>query len=124
MLDFERILVLAPHTDDGEFACGGSIAQWASRGVDVHYIAFSDCHQSIPDGWPADVLVNEVKVATKVLGVKPEHLRILDFDVRRFATARQEILQVMVEFDAELQPDLVLLPSVSDLHQDHQTIAM
>ncbi len=124
MLEFERILVLAPHTDDGEFACGGSIAQWASRGVDVHYIAFSDCHQSVPDGWPADVLVGEVKAATRVLGVPEDNLRILDFDVRNFATRRQDILQAMVDLDAELKPDLVLLPSVADLHQDHHTVAV
>jgi N-acetylglucosamine malate deacetylase 1 len=124
LLDFERILILAPHTDDGEFACGGSIARWTSRGVEVHYIAFSDCHQSVPDGWPADVLVKEVKEATATLGVKPEHLRVLDFEVRRFATARQEILQTMVDLDAELQPDLVLLPALDDLHQDHHTVAL
>lgn len=124
LFDFERILVLAPHTDDGEFACGGSIAQWTSRGIEVHYIAFSDCHQSVPDGWPADVLIREVKAATKTLGVVPEHLRVLDFEVRRFAHSRQEILQTMVELDVELKPDLVLLPSLGDLHQDHHTIAM
>ena len=26
MNDINRILVLAPHTDDGEFGCGGSVA--------------------------------------------------------------------------------------------------
>ena len=36
-----RILVLAPHTDDGEFGCGGSIARFASEGNEVHYVAFS-----------------------------------------------------------------------------------
>ena len=25
---FERILVLSPHTDDGELGCGGSIARF------------------------------------------------------------------------------------------------
>jgi LmbE family N-acetylglucosaminyl deacetylase len=124
LFNFERIVVLAPHTDDGEFACGGSIAQWTSRGIDVHYIAFSDCQQAVPDGWPADVLINEVRTATRVLGVKPDNLRVLDFEVRRFATMRQEILQTMVDLDAELEPDLVLLPSVDDLHQDHHTVAV
>lgn len=30
--DVNRILVLAPHTDDGEFGCGGSIAKFVEEG--------------------------------------------------------------------------------------------
>ncbi|HEU4977499.1 MAG TPA: hypothetical protein VFT42_01245, partial [Solirubrobacteraceae bacterium] len=53
-----------------------------------------------------------------------ENVRVLGFEVRQFASARQEILQTMVDLQAELTPDLVLMPSVDDLHQDHYTIAM
>jgi LmbE family N-acetylglucosaminyl deacetylase len=119
-----RIVVLAPHTDDGEFGCGASIARWVREGHEVHYIAFSACQSSIPDGWPEDVLVGEVQRATATLGLQPENLQVLDFEVRRFAAARQEILQAMVELDRDLEPDLVLSPSVDDLHQDHHTVAM
>ncbi len=38
---FQRILVLAPHTDDGEFGCGGSIAKFIEAGKEVFYAAFS-----------------------------------------------------------------------------------
>lgn len=119
----ERIIVLAPHTDDGEFGAGGSIARWTSQGREVHYVAFSACQASVPDGWPEDVLVNEVKRATLELGIPPERLRVLDFDVRLFARDRQEILQSMVELNQQLTPDLVLIPTVRDLHQDHHTVA-
>ena len=30
-----RVLVLAPHTDDGEFGAGGTIARWLSEGDEV-----------------------------------------------------------------------------------------
>jgi len=29
---WERVLVLAPHTDDGEFGCGGTMARLAEAG--------------------------------------------------------------------------------------------
>ena len=37
----ERALVLAPHTDDGEFGCGGTMARLVEAGTDVRYVAFS-----------------------------------------------------------------------------------
>lgn len=119
-----RVLVLAPHTDDGEFGAGGTIARWAREGREVHYVAFSACQASIPNGWPEDILRREVAEATQVLGIPAEQLRVLDFEVRRFAQARQEILQAMVDLNAELHPELVLMPSEADLHQDHHTVAL
>lgn len=119
----QTILVLAPHTDDGELGAGGSIARWAAEGHDIHYVAFSACQTAIPDGWPEDVLRKEVAAATAELGVKSGQLRVLDFDVRLFARDRQEILQSMVDLNRELSPDLVLLPDPDDLHQDHSVVA-
>jgi LmbE family N-acetylglucosaminyl deacetylase len=120
----ETILVLAPHTDDGEFGLGASISKWVSEGRDVHYIAFSACQTAIPDGWPEDVLVGEVKEATALLGIEPGHLRVLDFEVRLMARDRQDVLQSMIDLRGELNPDLVVMPSVEDLHQDHHTVAI
>ena len=39
--NFKNILVLAPHTDDGEFGCGGTIAKLIDQGKNVFYAAFS-----------------------------------------------------------------------------------
>lgn len=117
------ILVLAPHTDDGELGAGASIARWSEEGHDIHYVAFSACQTAIPDGWPTDVLRGEVAEATKHLGIRPDRLHILDFEVRRFARDRQEIMQSMVDLNRDLAPRLVLMPSPDDLHQDHQVVA-
>ena len=43
--------------------------------------------------------------------------------MRTFPTVRQEILEILVEANTALQPDLVLMPSLGDIHQDHETIA-
>ena len=123
MSEHQTILVLAPHTDDGELGAGGSIARWVSEGHDIHYVAFSACQTAIPDGWPEDVLRGAVAAATQVLGLKPEQLQVLDFDVRLFARDRHDILQAMVDLNRDLSPDLVLMPAVDDLHQDHHVIA-
>lgn len=119
----ETVLVLAPHTDDGEFGCGGAIARYVSEGVRVIYVAFSAAEQSVLPHLPKDILRIEVKKATAALGIADEDCIVLDFEVRRFPELRQRILDKMIELNRDYNPDVVFLPSVNDTHQDHQTIA-
>ena len=91
-LNFKRALVLAPHMDDGELGCGGTISKLIENGCEVFYVAFSSCQQSVLPQYPPDILITEVKAATKVLGIKPENLFLLEYDVRTFNFHRQEIL--------------------------------
>jgi N-acetylglucosamine malate deacetylase 1 len=121
---FKNVLVLAPHTDDGEFGCGGTIAKLVELGATIHYIAFSTCEESVPEGYPKDILVHEVKKATAVLGVSPQNLHILNYKVRYFNYNRQEILEDIIKLGKIIKPDVVFIPSVNDIHQDHSTIAM
>lgn len=123
MLKNKKILILAPHTDDGELGCGASIQRWIREGNQVWYAAFSACELSVPGHLPKDILITEVKKATKVLGILPENLRLFDYPVRTFNFNRQDILQNLIDLRKEIQPDLVLMPSLHDIHQDHGTIA-
>ncbi|MCG8653861.1 MAG: PIG-L family deacetylase [Pirellulales bacterium] len=118
-----RVLVLAPHTDDGEFGAGGTIARWLGEGDEVHYAAFSLCEESVPEGWPADILEREVKQATTLLGIPKSCLHLFGFRVRRFDHSRQEILEELVKMNRDLQPDVVLCPAPTDIHQDHAVVA-
>ena len=120
---WKRVLVLAPHTDDGEFGCGGTMARLVEAGVEVHYHAFSIATRSLPDGFAPDTLAREVREATAELGIADEQLRVHDFDVRTFPERRQDILELLVALWEELRPDAVFQPSHHDVHQDHQTIA-
>ncbi|MEX2595553.1 MAG: PIG-L deacetylase family protein [Salibacteraceae bacterium] len=123
ILTFNRILILAPHTDDGELGCGATINRLTKAGKDVHYVAFSTCEESVPEGFPKDILSKEVKKATAVLGIKKESLHLLDYRVRHFPAHRQEILEDLVKLNRTIKPDLVFCPSSFDIHQDHQTIS-
>ena len=51
---FKKVLILAPHTDDGEFGCGGTITKLISEGADVYYAAFSAAEQSVLPKFPKD----------------------------------------------------------------------
>jgi LmbE family N-acetylglucosaminyl deacetylase len=67
---WQRVLVLAPHTDDGEFGCGGTMARLVETGADVRYVAFSIATRSLPDGFAPDTLAQEVRAATSELGAE------------------------------------------------------
>jgi LmbE family N-acetylglucosaminyl deacetylase len=118
-----RVLVLAPHTDDGEFGCGGTMARLVEDGCEVRYVAFSIATRSLPEGFPPDTLAREVRGATAELGIPESNLTVHDFDVRTFPEHRQEILELLVALWEEWQPDAVFQPSHHDIHQDHQVIA-
>jgi LmbE family N-acetylglucosaminyl deacetylase len=119
----KRVLVLAPHTDDGEFGCGGAIAKFIQQGKDVFYVAFSTAEQSVPKGLPKNILETEVREATKRIGIPPANLIIYKYEVRKLNYVRQEILEELVKIKKELEPQLVFIPSQNDLHQDHSTVA-
>lgn len=121
-LQHYRILILAPHTDDGEIGCGGSIAKFVEEGHDIYYVAFSPA--PVPVGFSKDAPIDEVKKATQILGIKSSNTIIFNYALRKFNLYRQDILDNLIKLKNEMQPDLVFIPSPNDLHQDHHTIAM
>jgi N-acetylglucosamine malate deacetylase 1 len=118
-----RALVLAPHTDDGEFGCGGTMARLVAEGCEVRYVAFSIATRSLPEGFAPDTLAREVREATAELGIAESNLTVHDFDVRTFPERRQDILELLVALWEEWRPEVVFQPAHHDVHQDHQTIA-
>lgn len=120
---FKSVLVLAPHTDDGELGAGGFISKLIQEGAAVTYVAFSIAEDSVPEHLPKDILKVEVKAATKVLGIDENNLIIFNYPVRKLNYARQEILEDLIKIKRKNSFDLILMPSLKDIHQDHTTIA-
>ena len=120
---FKKVLVLAPHTDDGEFGCGGFMAKLLGQKAQVHYAAFSSAEKSLPKGAVPDTLKKELQAALDSLGLKKHHRKIYDYPVRDFPQYRQAILDDMIRLKRKINPDLVLMPCFNDTHQDHLTVA-
>lgn len=107
MLRNKTVLVLDPHSDDVAFGCGGTIAKFSGGGARVYALSFLG-------------LNSERIQAASVLQMD---MRLLDLPVRHFSAHKQEILEKLVALKKEIKPDLVIQPSLSDIHQDHQVIA-
>lgn len=121
-LKYKRALFLAPHIDDVEFGCGGTINKLVNEGVDVMYIAFSDCKESISEELPKDILRKELSQSIESLGIKRDNIKVLDFRVRYFYEERQKVLQSLIDIRKEFAPDIVFTPSQKDIHQDHKVV--
>lgn len=122
MGSMQRVLVLAPHTDDAELGCGGTIARLLREGEDVFVAAFSTAEESLPPGAAPTRLREEFRSAMDTLGIPPQRVLVFGYPVRRLSYHRQELLEELVKLRRELSPSMVLLPSASDLHQDHQVL--
>lgn len=120
----KNVLVLAPHTDDGEFGCGGTMARLLEEGHNVFYVAFSICKDSVPEGYPKNILDTECRKAMSVFGIEDKSITVLDYPVREFDSHRQEILDDMLKISRKVEPSIVFAPSVHDIHQDHNVIAV
>ncbi len=119
----KRIVIFSPHTDDGELGCGGSIIKWLDEGNFIYWVVFSIAEDSLPDGMPKDTLEKEFLGVVNHLGLPSDQIEILKYPVRYLFEHRQSILEKMVSINRTIKPDLVIGPSLHDLHQDHIVVA-
>jgi LmbE family N-acetylglucosaminyl deacetylase len=122
MMNPKRVLVLAPHTDDAELGCGGTLARFLAEGVHVHVAVFSTAEESLPKGARPGTLKDEFYAAMNTMGIPPDQYTVHDYPVRRLSYHRQEVLESLVNLRREVKPEAVLLPAGTDLHQDHQVV--
>jgi len=114
------VLFIAPHTDDAELGCGGTMARFLEEGREIHVAAFSTAESSLPPGFAPGALRDEMLESLASMGVRRENIFVSDFPVRRLSYHRQEVLEELVRIGRSVKPEMVFLPSASDLHQDHQ----
>lgn len=118
-----RILILSPHTDDAELGCGGSISKFVEEKHEILWVVFSTAEESLPKGLPKDTLKKEFLSIMKEFGLKEKNHKIFNFKVRHLHEKRQHILEELIKMRNDFNPDLVMIPSLNDYHQDHQVVA-
>ncbi|MDX8383748.1 MAG: PIG-L deacetylase family protein [Ghiorsea sp.] len=111
------VLALAPHPDDLEIGCGGTLAQHAARGDDVFiYVATSG-----EFGGTADVRKDEQEQAASILGVKQVFWG--GFPDTRLPECGQKLMTSLEKVVQDVSPDVVYVNHKDDTHQDHRVLA-
>jgi LmbE family N-acetylglucosaminyl deacetylase/glycosyltransferase involved in cell wall biosynthesis/GT2 family glycosyltransferase len=127
-----RVLVLAPHADDEVFGCGGSLHLLARAGAQVKVVIATDGAQGgagverSDSPQPSGAAVSsereaESRAAANVLGYPaPVFWNLPDRGVHYAEGLVARIADTVKDMDA----DLVFAPALSELHPDHQALAL
>ena len=112
-------LILSPHYDDAELACGGLISKriWDAKD-EVTVMVFAA--QRRLDGSSFETLQQELKASSKSLGFNYSEA---GFESRTLWQHRQQVLDILCVAEGLHKPDVVVCPSLNETHQDHQTLA-
>ncbi|MCX5875942.1 MAG: PIG-L family deacetylase [Deltaproteobacteria bacterium] len=119
----QRVLAFAPHPDDEVFGCGGMLALLGNQGCLVSVIVVTDgaAGGRSAAGDLARIRAHESRKAAGVLGLSaPTFWGLSD---RGLAYGELLVERVKTAI-AEAEADLVLLPSPTELHPDHQALAL
>lgn len=119
----KKVLILAPHTDDAELGCGGTISKLIRDRNEILWIVFSTAEESLPSNLPPDTLVKEFKNVIQYFNLTEKNFIIHNFKVRKLNDSRQEVLEALVKIRKDFKPDIVIGPSLNDFHQDHTVVA-
>ena len=129
--EISRVLAIAAHPDDLDFAAAGTIAGWTSAGLEVVYCLVTDgdaggFDESFPRAEMAPLRRAEQTAAAKCVGVTD--LRFLghpDGRVEATLGLRQDLARVI----RQVRPDRVVCPSpernysrIGTSHPDHRAV--
>jgi LmbE family N-acetylglucosaminyl deacetylase len=124
-----RIIVFAPHPDDETLGCGGTIVKRITEGYEVIIIIMTDGRYSHLEAFGTDtnptpeelkeIRKEEVKKATKILGVPEQNLIFLDFVDGTLEKNKDEAEEKITEILNKNRPVEVYYPYRKEGHLDH-----
>lgn len=116
-------VVFAPHPDDEVFGCGGALALLRARKIPVSLIIVTDGAVGGDNalGNLTQIRSQESREAAVRLGVsEPLFWSYAD----RGLVYGEELIEKVAGTISRLHADLIFLPSPTELHPDHQTLAL
>lgn len=109
-----NILVFAPHNDDEVLGVGGTISKYAASGHSV-YIC------EVTSGPQYQMIQEEARKAHQIMGVKESfflNLPVVKLKTMDPVEINREIEQVV----KKVNPDVVFMPFIGDMHLDHREV--
>ncbi len=127
-MEYDRILVFAPHPDDEILGCGGTMAKYSAQGTEVYVCIVTsgqppvfDNSEAVAKGWP-HTLYPEIVKSHGVIGVKETVFLQLPC-VLLEREPRHIVNRSIGELVQRVKPDVVFIPHFGDMQKDHAIVS-
>ncbi len=120
-MDWRRILAVSAHADDSFMGCGGYLSKLKKTKAEVCHVVFTLSEKDNGVGFTADELKQELDAANKYMGFDECHT--YKFPVHFLPQNGDAIRRELQGLKDSFRPDLVMIPSLGDFHQDHKAVA-
>lgn len=122
-----HVLCIAPHPDDEVFGCAGTLTLLARQGAQVKSIVVTQGDKALgaSSADHAAQRQDESRRAARILGCQPPEF--LAFDDRTLGYSPELLAALGGAMQSHFRQDgfgLLLLPSLSEPHPDHQAVAL
>jgi len=118
-----KILVVAPHPDDETLGCGGSLFRHKFEKDEIYWLIISAI--KVEDGWSKGLVTkreNEIKEVCK----KYEFLDLFNLQLpttKLDSIPLNKIIKKIGDVFNQIEPELIYMPYLYDVHSDHQIIS-
>ena len=120
----KNILILSPHADDEILGCGGFISKYSKLSYQINVLILTNANKGAPEIYSTreiQKIRNESKQANKLIGTKKlffENLPALNLNNYPI----YKITNVINKYVSDINPEIILIPSSNDIHDDHKII--
>ena len=120
----KKILIISPHADDEILGCGGFISKYSKKNFHVNVLILTNANKGAPEIYsPKEIkkIRDEAKIANNFIGTKKlffENLPALNLNNYPI----YKISDIINKYIVNINPEIVLIPSVNDIHDDHKII--
>ena len=120
----KKILILSPHADDEILGCGGFISKYSKKKYHINVLILTNANKGAPEIYSDKEIKkirNEAKQANNLIGTKKlffENLPGLNLS----SYPIYKISNIIDKYIRDINPEIVLIPSSNDIHDDHKII--
>jgi LmbE family N-acetylglucosaminyl deacetylase len=120
----KKVLILSPHADDEILGCGGFISRYSKENYHINVLILTNANKGAPETYSSEEikrLRKEAKIANNLIGTSRlffENLPALNLNNYPV----YKITNIINKYIADINPEIVLMPSINDIHDDHKII--
>lgn len=120
----KKILILSPHADDEILGCGGFISKYSKKKYAINVLIMTNANKGAPEIYSAEKIKKirqESIKANRLIGTKKLFFEDLPaLNLCNFPLYK--ISNIISKYLKKINPEIVLLPSFNDIHEDHKII--